>query len=212
MDVLIKIKNYEEMLDFLNEKSPESDWKFLLENISNNEELLQHLKQYIIDLKCIFKLNLFFRKIFSFNIKSRNYHKIVYDIIRDFLGSNNQFNSSNKIRNLLLVQTVKISLGDDAEKEKLNELLTSGQVFEAWFIEMLTNLSMFSQLGMYYEAIQDYEKSLMFYEKGGNLDKSEQITKILMQANDPDIRNEYEVLEINEKFNSENSQFINLNI
>ncbi len=212
MDVLIKRKNYQEMLDFLNEKSPESDWKFLLENITINEELLQHLKQYLNDLKCIFKLNLFFRKIFSFNLKSKNYHKIVYDIIINFLGSNNQFNSSDKIRNLLLVQTVKISLGDDAEKEKLNDLLTSGQVFEDWFIEMLTNLSMFSQLGMYYEAIQDYEKSLMFYEKGGNLEKSEQITKIFMQVNNPDMRSEYEVLEIIEKFNSENSQLINIHI
>jgi tetratricopeptide (TPR) repeat protein len=184
MDILIKRKNYDEMFDFLNEKTPDSDWKFLLENLIINEELLEHLKNYLNNLNCIFKLNLFFLKIFTStaNLKNKIYHKIVYDIIISFLSSNNKYSSQEKIRNLLLIQTVKISLLDNAENEKLNDLLTSGHIYEEWFIEMLINMGMYSQIGTYYEAIQDYEKSLFFYEKAENKEKAENIRKIIFPA------------------------------
>lgn len=184
MDILIKRKNYQEMFDFLNEKTPDSEWKYLLNNLVDNEELLLHLKNYLNNLNCIFKLNLFFLKIATSdaNLKNKTYQNIVYAIISSFISSNNRYSSEEKLRNLLLIQIVKISLLDNSENVKLYELITSGQIQEEWFIEMLINMGMFFHLGIYYEAIQDYEKSLKFYEKADNKEKAENIRKILFPA------------------------------
>ena len=59
MDVLIKRKKYEEALEFLNEKSNESDWNIFVDAIKNNPDFLDYFKEYVAELKCVFKLKTF---------------------------------------------------------------------------------------------------------------------------------------------------------
>jgi len=183
MDVLIKRKKYEEALEFLNEKSNESDWNIFVDAIKNNPEFLDYFKEYVAELKCVFKLKTFLLKIFCTN-KDKQFQEIVFEILFNLRNSKSDFSSHFLIKNLLLIQTVKLAVLDQNNRSKLQEYIKDKTLNDEWFIELLDSFQFWIELGLFYEIRGDYEKSLEFYKRtDSNQDKINELTELICRAN-----------------------------
>lgn len=182
MDVLIKRKCYKEALEFLNEKSSESDWNIFTESIKTNSDFLEYFKNFMINLKCHFKLKTFLLKIFCTN-KDIQFQEIVYHIITHLHKSKSEFSSHFLIKNLLLVQVVKLAVLDQNNRYILEEYIRDKNINDAWFVELLENFQFWNELGDYYEIRGELEKSLAYYIKSnGNEEKVKELTDILNKS------------------------------
>ena len=177
MDILIKRKNYKEALDFLYEKSIESDWNFFNEALNINRDFLEYFKNFLVNLNCVLRLKTFLLKIFCTK-KDKKFQEIVYEIISDLNNSQSEFSQHILIKNLLLVQTVKLVVLDQGNRSRLEEIIKSKSINDDWFIELLESFQYWTELGLFYEIRGDYEKCLEFYKK---TDTNEEKVKELMQ-------------------------------
>jgi hypothetical protein len=164
MDVLIKRKQYHTATEFLNETTEEKDWKIYLDTLTKNDEFLSFFKDYITGLKCAFTLKLFLNKLFNINNKDKKFQETIYEIIITLLETENEFNNNYLIKNLLYIQCIKISILDSTHKEKLKELITKNKFCDPWLVGLLESFQYNSELGYLYESLENYDKSLKYFE------------------------------------------------
>lgn len=181
MDILLKRKNYEEYISFLNEKSSDADWKNFLENIKTNLEFLEYFQHFMITLKCIFTLKLFFSKLFTMSSKDIAFQEIVYNLIVGFIDSENEYSNHILIKNLLFVQVLKLCVLDVKNKERLRDLILNKKIEELWFVDLLENFQFFQEIALLYESNGDLNKSITYYKKCGNFEKVKELEEILSQ-------------------------------
>jgi hypothetical protein len=182
MDVLIKRKKYEEALEFLYEKSNESDWNIFVEAIKNNPDFLDYFKKFLAELKCVFRLKTFLLKIFCTN-KDKQFQEIVYEIISNLHNSKSEFSSHFLIKNLLLIQTVKLVVLDQNNRSKLLEYIKDKTLNDEWFIELLDSFQFWMELGIFYEIRGDFEKSLEYYKRtDSNEDKINELIELICRT------------------------------
>jgi hypothetical protein len=205
MDILIKRKKYNQAVEFLNENTEDAEWNVFFEGIKNDIEFLEFLKTYLSNQKDVLTLKLFLLKLLCFNSKEKIVQEIIYDIILTIKNSNSQFSSHILIINLLFVQTVKICVLDNSNKNKLHELINKIQFSESWFIELLEMFQFWTELGVVYELTEEYEKSLSCYQKSSsNEDKINELTEIINKKHEEEEQaaennnNNNEIVEVEE--------------
>jgi hypothetical protein len=198
MEVIIKRKQYDDMVRFLQDKQDDTDWKAFLDSMKSNKDLLEFVKNYLVSLKCVFTLKLYLMKLFSAK-QDKCYQEIVYDIILHINESQSEFSSHLLVKNLLLIQMIKISVLDSGNKEKLQQFIITKNIREDWLIELLENFEFYPELAILFEANEDYDKSLFYYKKAKNDEKIKELsllvsaskTEYLNQSAYSDIVNEF---------------------
>jgi hypothetical protein len=183
MEVLIKRKNYDQALSFLNERSEDIDWTAFLTFIKSNEEFCDYFKQFLISLTCPFTLILFLNKLFSLNCKDIRLQETIYFILDFYLSANAEFSHNQYILNLFITHTVKISVLNPIYREKLENIIRINKELEQWFIDLLENFEFFQELGLLYELREDYLQSLTNYRKCNKEEKIIQLEIIIASNN-----------------------------
>jgi len=180
MDIFIKRKHYDKVYEFLNESSQDSDWQILIDNIKISSDLFNHFKDFLIGLRCVFTVKLYFMKLLSLNTKDKIYQEILYDLINDFINGDSDFSSHVLIKNLLFIQTLKICVLDEKNNPKLNDLISNNRIEDKWFIDLLENFHFFKELGYLYEIKKDYKNSITYYEMSGCNEKVCELSSIII--------------------------------
>jgi hypothetical protein len=183
MDVMIKRKLYLNAIQFLNEKSDDNDWKVFIESLKLDKEFNDFFDCYICNLKCVFTLKLFLVKLFCFNSKDKSHQDIVYNVIDRLINSQSEFNEHLLIKNLLIVQVLKLCVFNDTKREKLREIITKWRINEQWLIDLLDSFQYYQEIGLIYEISEDYGRSLLYYTKCNLEDKVKQLTEIIQLKN-----------------------------
>jgi hypothetical protein len=183
MDILIKRKNYKDALEFLYDRQSDSDWNIFIDAIRNNFEFLEYFKEFSVNLNCHFKLKTFLLKIFTHN-KDKYFQEIVYDIILHLHDSTSELGKHLLIQNLLFIQTIKLVVLDENNRDKLEEVIKYQSIDADWFLELLENFQLWNELGLFYELRGDFEKCLIYYKKTNKKsEKIKEINEILNKSN-----------------------------
>ena len=190
MDILIKRNDYEKFMEFLIKNQDESEWKIFLENIKANTNFLTFTKEYMVSLKSITVLRKFLFKIFSIKSSEISQQVVIYEIIDYIRNSDSQFAKNVLVKNLYLIQSLRLSVLDVSYKEKLVEIIKGDMKIDSWFINLLENFAFYEELAYLYELMEDYKTSLKFYKMSQNISKIEEInSKLTPITNDESIPN-----------------------
>lgn len=208
MDILIKRKNYDRALEFLNDKTDEKEWSVFLENIKKDEEFLFYFKNFISNCKCIFTLKLILSKLFQTHKdrdKDEKYQSLLLSVIIGLIENESEFSNHFLIKNILCAQIIKMCIFKTQEgREHLKNLIIKKKINDQWFIEILIMFKYNEELGLYYEINEDYQASLKYYIESKNDIKANELRQKLQQQVIDSENNQNESISIAEFVNEEN--------
>jgi hypothetical protein len=177
MDILIKRNEHEKFMEFLIKNQDDKEWQIFLENIKTNTAFLNYTKEYIVSLDKIATLRKFLNKIFSNKTSDMQTQVLAFEIINYLLHSNSLYSKNALVKNLYLIQILKLAVLDNKYEEKITELIKADQNQEDWFLNLLENFSFYEELALLYELKGDFKLALKFYKLSQNKNKIEELNE-----------------------------------
>jgi hypothetical protein len=182
MDILIKRNDYENFMEFLIKNQDEGEWKIFLETIRTNSTFLKYIKDYLVGLTSITTLRKFLYKILSLkgSDTSMTQQIIQLEIIDHIRLSNSPFNNNTLVKNLYLIQTLRLAILDHNYKERLVDIIKSDMKLDTWFINLLESFTFYEELACLYEVLGDYKTALKYYKMSQNNSKVDELNEKLL--------------------------------
>ena len=205
MEELFKENEFEKILLFYDEHTELKDWLLLCKQMFKNESFLNGVIDYLMQQNDERVSLLFLKNIFEHARKVKIDNKAVSQmkccvllnnmcnkLIQSEIFRNNKYFVNVYICNLIMLCLVSVN---GKNNNKMYEEMLNSEILGKNGLDLLNGdveivLKNFSERGLFYfeygvvlERKQDFEKALEMYEKGGNVQKQNEIRELLYMKN-----------------------------
>ena len=204
MEILIKRKNYDKMMEFLRNSNSDNDWKIFRSCLKNDEDLKNNFTLELLKIKNENDVFFYLNKLIKDSKNDNLLNIILCEILEKIIFENEKFENNFFLRNILISLIAYIfsnNIKSTISEIKLNEIIKKFHFIESSTINVLETLELHKILAVYFENLKEYDKALNYYLKAGLQENDDKIIEIKnTMMNDKDIIS----ISVNSNTNNEN--------